>query len=120
RRLADVVMVGAGTIRIEGYGGLRLDEDSQRWRTERQLPPHPPLAIVSRDLDLDPTSPVFTDAPVRPIVVTHSLAPADRRAALAEVADVLVTGVGAVDLAAARTELADRGLRQVLCEGGPT
>ena len=26
RTLADVVLVGAGTVRVEGYGGLRVDE----------------------------------------------------------------------------------------------
>ncbi|WP_420114173.1 pyrimidine reductase family protein [Pseudactinotalea sp.] len=120
RRLADVVMVGAGTIRVEGYGGLRLDEDAQRWRTENGLPPHPPLAIVSHALDLDPRSTVFTDAPVRPLVLTHAGAPRDRLDALAEVADLLVHGEDAVDLVAARADLAERGLAQVLCEGGPT
>lgn len=120
RRLADVVMVGAGTIRVEGYGGLRLDEQAQRWRTEHGLPPHPPLAIVSHALDLDPASEAFTDAPVRPLIITHGGAPHDRLDALAEVADLVVHGEDAVDLAAARGELAERGLPQILCEGGPT
>lgn len=120
RRLADVVMVGAGTIRVEGYDGLRLDEDSQRWRVERGMPPHPPLAIVSHRLDLDPASEVFTDAPVRPLLITHEAAPRDRLDAFAEVADLVVHGTEAVDLAAARAALTERGLPQVLCEGGPT
>lgn len=120
RRLADVVMVGAGTIRAEGYGGLRLDQDSQQWRTENGLPPHPPLAIVSHTLDLDPASEVFTDAPVRPLVVTDHGAPREQQAALAEVADLVVHGRDAVDLTAVRAELAERGLPQILCEGGPT
>src|SRR5690606_37525602 len=92
RRLADVVMVGAGTIRVEGYGGLRLDEASQRWRLDHGRPAHPPLAVVSHALDLDPASRVFADAPVRPLVITHATAPAERRAALEDVADVVVRG----------------------------
>ena len=59
------------------------------------------------------------DATTRPIVVTHAAAPADRREALAEVADVLVCGDTSVDAAAMLAALAERGLPQVLCEGGP-
>lgn len=120
RRLADVVMVGAGTIRVEGYGGLRVDEESQRWRVAHGLAPHPPLAVVSRALDLDPGSEVFTTAPVRPLVITCAAAPQDRRAELETVADVVVCGDSEVDLRAARDGLVARGLPQVLCEGGPT
>lgn len=120
RRLADVVMVGAGTIRVEGYGGLQLDEASQRWRLDHGMPANPPLAIVSHALDLDPASRVFVEAPARPLVITHATAPAERRAALEEVADVVMRGDRTVDLAAARDALADGGLPQVLCEGGPT
>ncbi|WP_156251709.1 pyrimidine reductase family protein [Pseudactinotalea terrae] len=119
RRLADVVMVGAGTIRVEGYVGPLLDAPAQRWRVENGLPAHPPLAIVSHSLDLDPASALFTSAPVRPLVITHHAAPRERHAALAEVADLVVHGEDAVDLVAVRAELAERGLRQVLCEGGP-
>ncbi|HLV55026.1 MAG TPA: pyrimidine reductase family protein [Actinotalea caeni] len=120
RRLSDAVLVGAGTVRIEGYDGLTLDEESQRWRVEHGLPPHVRLAIVSHALDLDPTAAVFTEAPVRPLVVTHATAPAARREALAQVADVLVHGERSVDLPAAVADLAARGMPQVLCEGGPT
>jgi riboflavin biosynthesis pyrimidine reductase len=52
-------------------------------------------------------------------VVTSGAAPRTRRDALAEVADVVVAGDERVDLAAALAELAARGLRSVLCEGGP-
>ena len=32
RTLADVVLVGAGTVRVEGDGGLRVDETDAAWR----------------------------------------------------------------------------------------
>ena len=57
----------------------------------RGSPAQPPLAVVSSRLDLGPGHPFFTDATVRPFVVTHSAAPADRRAALAEVAELMMT-----------------------------
>ena len=119
RTLADVVLVGAGTVRVEGYGGLQVDEADVAWRRSRGLPSQPRLAVVSSRLDLGPEHAVFSRAVERPIVVTREAAPADRRAALAEVADVLVCGDDTVDLAAMVAALAGLGLRQVLCEGGP-
>ena len=52
-------------------------------------------------------------------MITCAAAPAAQRVALAEVADVLVCGDESVDLGDALGALADRGLSQVLCEGGP-
>ncbi|MGH3202735.1 MAG: dihydrofolate reductase family protein, partial [Streptosporangiaceae bacterium] len=46
-------------------------------------------------------------------------APADRRAALEERADVIVAGQETVDLKAAVAALAERGHRRMLSEGGP-
>lgn len=119
RRLCDVVVVGAGTVRDEGYGPMRLEAAAADWRTEHGLPPHPVFAIVSASLKLDPHSRIFTEAPVRPLVITCGAAPADRRDALAAVADVLVCGAKRVDTIAMVDALADRGLPQILSEGGP-
>lgn len=119
RRLCDVVVVGAGTVRAEGYGPMRLDEPAVRWRLAHGLPAQPVFAIVSARLDLDRSHRIFTDAPVRPIVVTAESAPEDRRAALADVADVLVAGDDHVDTSRMRSLLADRGLAQMHSEGGP-
>jgi riboflavin-specific deaminase-like protein len=120
RRPCDAVLVGAGTVRAEGYGPMRLDAASLDWRVAASLPPHPVFAIVSRTLNLDPASRVFTDAPVRPVVLTVETSPQARRTALAEVADVLVCGDVDLDARAAVDALAARGLRQVHCEGGPS
>lgn len=72
RMLADVVVVGAGTVLAEGYGALRLDADAVAWRLAHGLPEHPRFAVVTSRADLDPQSPVFARAPARPIVVTHA------------------------------------------------
>ena len=119
RGLADVVVVGAGTVRAESYGPTRAhDRHAARRAAAGQLPA-PVLAIVSSRLDLDPDHPVFTEAVVRPTVVTHQQAPEHRTFALAEVADVLVCGETAVDIVAALDALSDRGLKRQLSEGGP-
>jgi riboflavin biosynthesis pyrimidine reductase len=78
------------------------------------------FAIVSGSLDLDPNSEIFTDAPVRPIVVTTTRAPAARLARFEQVADVVVAGADGIDVSETVAALQGRGLRTVLCEGGPT
>lgn len=119
RMLCDGLLVGAGTLRHEGYRALRLDERRRAWRRERGRPDYPTLVVISGSLDLNPAQAAFADAPIRPIVLTHGRAPADRRAALAPVADVVAVGDDAVDLAAAVAALRERGLGRLLCEGGP-
>src|ERR1700761_3192332 len=106
RVLADVVLVGAGTARVEEYKPARrrpaLEDDLRAGR-----PPTVPIAVVSRKLDLDFTAPLFTGAPpdARTIVITCAGSPDDQRAAAALVADVIVAGDTAVDLEGARARL---------------
>lgn len=119
RWLADVIVVGAGTVRREGYGGTLLKGAALDWRRRHGLAPHPTLAIVSAKLNLDPGSSVFADAPVRPLVITCSAAPQARRTALAEVADVNDCGESRVDTGVMRSWLVERGLLQMHSEGGP-
>lgn len=120
RRLCDVVLVGAGTVRAEGYGPMRLDRASIEWRRANGLAEQPVFAIVSGALSLDPESTVFTEAPVRAIVVTIGTSPRAKRQAISRVADVVVCGEERLDVRVMLAELGKRALRQVLCEGGPT
>lgn len=119
RAMADVVLVGAGTVRIEGYGGIRVSDDDVAWRRTHGLDDQPALAVVSRRLDLDPDGDVFTKAVRRPVLVTTDAAHRRRGERFAHVADVIVCGETAVDLAAMLDVFANRGWRHVLCEGGP-
>lgn len=121
RDLADVVLVGRGTVTAEGYRALTPSPRRAAVRREFGLAADLPLAIVSGRLDLDPGSAVFDTARGAPrtIVVTCAQAPPDRLARLRARADVVVAGDAAVDLAAARSQLEERGLRRILSEGGP-
>ncbi len=119
RALCDVVLVGAGTARTEGYRPARVRPELAGLRAGRA--PTPPIALVSGSLDLDLAGALFTAAPAdaRTIVITSAASPAGRRAAVARAADVIVAGEDAVDLKQALAALAERGLGRVLCEGGP-
>lgn len=121
RYLADVVLVGAGTVRAEGYGPMALSAEAVAWRTANGLAPQPVFAIASGSALLDPASPVFTEAPVRPLVFTTGAGAASNDA-LAAVADVVVTAPTGprLDAQGLVDGLRERGLRRVHCEGGPT
>jgi riboflavin biosynthesis pyrimidine reductase len=121
RGFADVVLVGAGTVRAEGYGPVRLDDETQAARRGRGQPPIPPVAVVTNTLQLDWRSPLFTEASTPTIVICGGASDERRRRDAAETAEVITAGDGAqADLAVAMAVLADRGMLHVLTEGGPT
>ncbi|MGR2753674.1 pyrimidine reductase family protein [Agromyces arachidis] len=120
RSHADVVLVGAGTVEAEGYGGAGVVDSDAAWRAARGRAPQPRFAVVSTRLGLGPDHPFFAEALARPLVVTSERSPSDRRRALADVADVIVAGERRVDLALALAELAAVGMPSVLSEGGPS
>jgi len=123
RGCADMILVGAGTVRAEGYRPPRsLEETVAASRAASGRAPRPRLVVVSASLDLDPTAPLFADrdpADPPPIVATVASAPADRRAGLEPVAEVVACGETLVDLTGLLAVLDDIGARTVLCEGGP-
>lgn len=116
RMVCDGLLVGAGTVREENYHALTLDEPRRAWRARNGLTPYPRLIIASGSLRLDPGHRVFTEAPVRPLILTSPTAAAEARAALEPVADLLISS----DLGAAVAQLHGMGISQLLCEGGPT
>ncbi len=59
RAVADVVLVGAATVRAEGYGPVALPEEVRRRRLQSGRTAVPRLAVLSRRLDLDPDARFF-------------------------------------------------------------
>jgi riboflavin biosynthesis pyrimidine reductase len=102
RRRADCLVVGAGTLRAEGYDVPRL-----------------PLVVVSRSADLPPT---LAGAP-RGRILMATVATSDGLAAARKELgeeNVLVLGEDEIDLALLKSTLAGRGWEEQLCEGGPS
>ncbi|MGW4369121.1 pyrimidine reductase family protein [Nocardia takedensis] len=126
RDLADVVLVGAGTVRAENYGGARGAAGLRRALHQRGAGGHPdgsppPIAVVTSSAGLDPDSRLFHDTAVPPLIITTAIAPADRKRRLAEAGgEVIEAGGVAVTPKALLSTLAERGLHRVLCEGGPS
>ena len=120
RALADVILIGAGTARIEGY---RRATVRAPWLALREgRPGHPTMAIVSRSGDIPPLLQQAREDAGDVLLVTCKRAGNETidlaREALGE-DQVIVEGQESVDLAAALDTLALRGMRRILCEGGP-
>lgn len=122
RDLADVILVGSGTVRAEGYRPIKLGARRLQLRTRFGLAATVPIAVWTPSLNLDPSSRLFAEASpeARPIVLTCAVADSGRRASLAKVADVVTVGEQEPEPGRIRSALAERGLTRVLCEGGPT
>lgn len=122
RQIADVVLVGAETVRREGYSPVKLSEQARAQRREEGRPETPSIAIVSRSMEFDWSLPVFTEAPEHAptLIITNAIADSGRIAEAEKHADVIVAGDDEVEPATALRLLAQRGHRVVLCEGGPT
>src|SRR5687768_11068717 len=54
RALADAILVGANTVRTEGYRAVDLEPWQLRVREQEGLAPYPILVIISASADLDP------------------------------------------------------------------
>jgi riboflavin biosynthesis pyrimidine reductase len=121
RALADVVLVGAETVRQEGYRPARAREVFAARRAADGQATAPAIAVISRGLDLDFTAPLFTAPAVPTLVLTGAAAPAaGLAAARAAGADVVVAGDEyGVDPVRVVRELAGRGFVRLLHEGGP-
>jgi len=121
RGLADVVVVGAETVRQEGYRPARARAEFAEAREAAGQGPAPAIAIVSASLDLDFSLPLFT-SPLTPTLILTGAAAAPDRVATAEKAGarVVVAGDGVgVEPARAVQELAGLGFTRLLTEGGP-
>ncbi|MCX2924622.1 pyrimidine reductase family protein [Streptomyces sp. NEAU-W12] len=121
RALADVVLVGAETVRQEGYRPARARAGFAAAREAAGQGPAAAIAVVSASLDLDFSLPLFT-SPLAPTLILAGAAAPPARVAAAEAAGarVVTAGEGAgVDPARAVRELARLGHTRLLTEGGP-
>jgi riboflavin biosynthesis pyrimidine reductase len=120
RSLSDVILVGAGTARVEGY---RRATVRALWLWLRDgRPPHPTMAVVSRSAAIPPRLSEARENSGEVLLITCDRAGAEAislaRRTLGE-DNVIVVGDASVDLDAAVGALAARGLCRILCEGGP-
>lgn len=119
RGIADAVLVGAGTMRAEGYGPVRCDAATRAARRARGQETVPTVVVVSGSMRLDWASPFFTQADRRPIILTPNDGDPTAVGQATGLAEVITSGTGRVDLGAGLRRLRGRGIGIVVGEGGP-
>lgn len=122
REVADVIVVGASTARVENYSGVQFSVAQRLARQQRGQAEVPPLAVLTRSGLLERDAKLFVHTEVAPLILTSANAAEDTRRRLHGVAEVLdASGADSdsVDLRTALDLLAGRGLLRVLTEGGP-
>lgn len=111
----DALLVGAATLRSERYGTLVRDPELKRARQESGLDPDPLAVVLTRSMDLPWDCPLFTEGVGRVVIYTG----VDREPP-PTATEVEVIAVGSDPEVDGLAEwLHGRGIRSVLCEGGP-
>jgi riboflavin-specific deaminase-like protein len=114
RTQADALMVGAGTVRTERYGRVTKSEDLRAKRVAEGRAPEALAVVVSGRLDLPADLPML-GVPDQPVLIAtgaeHELPGLGGQVEYVRIGD---------DLPRLMAELHERGVRCVLCEGGPT
>jgi len=115
RTQVDAVMVGAGTLRAERYGRIAKSEELRERRVSEGLAREPLAIIVSGRLNLPADLPLLQEPQQEVVIVTRS--DAELRGTATRI-EYVRTGD---DLPLLMGKLRDeRGVRSILCEGGPT
>jgi riboflavin-specific deaminase-like protein len=115
RAVAEAVLVGTGTIRVEGYGRLVRDAERVARREAAGMTATPTAVLISRSFDIPWGAQLF-DAPDQPVIVYTGASGQPPEVA----APVEVVRVDDPSPRAVMADLRARGVRSVLCEGGPT
>jgi riboflavin-specific deaminase-like protein len=116
RTRVDAVMIGAGTMRAERYGRVVGDPAKRDRRRSEGLAEDPLMVIVSGRLDLPWDAPLFTEGHGEVLICTASEVEPPESETPVEV----VRQPAGIDLGALMTHLRTaRGVRALLCEGGP-
>jgi riboflavin biosynthesis pyrimidine reductase len=118
RTAADAILVGSGTLAAERYANL-LDDEQRARRVADGQPPHPLVVTLSHELALPRDVPLLDEPDVPILVFTY----AGEEIAVPEVGaelEVVRLSPDVPLLPAALIALGERGVRGVLCEGGPT
>lgn len=122
RARADLVLIGAGTLRAEDPPLLVREPDLIAQRRNEQREPQPINAVVSRTLDFVIESSAFFNCPeTRKWVFTSATAPAERVRALQRYAELIFLPENAgeeLDLSALVQSASAQGVKQLLLEGG--
>jgi 2,5-diamino-6-(ribosylamino)-4(3H)-pyrimidinone 5'-phosphate reductase len=118
RAKADAVIVGARTVRLDGWAIRVRDLRVRRRRVAGGKPPHPLNVVLSSRLDLSVKCQFFDHPKTEKLIITSRLAPRSRIRRFAHYGDVWVAPSTRIRPAVVLNELHKRGCKRVLLEGG--
>lgn len=114
RSWADVIIVGANTVRAENYGAITATYP----RRPAQLP-HPRIATISRSLDFDPDTKFFRDALSPPIILCPTAQAHSTQARRLSNAGADIVALPSLSPAAITQWAQENAYYRVVLEGGP-
>jgi 5-amino-6-(5-phosphoribosylamino)uracil reductase len=117
RASVDAILVGAGAIRSDNPRLLVRSATRRHERVARGLAENPVKVTLTRSGDLDPAASFFTTGQTGKIVYTSDGAAGSTRERLAGAAAVVAAG-DPLELPSVLADLAGRGVRRLLVEGG--
>ncbi|GIE97349.1 RibD family protein [Paractinoplanes rishiriensis] len=115
----DAILVGAATIRQDDPRLMVRSAERRAARVARGEQPHPVKVTVTSRCDIDPAAKFFALGEVDKLVYCASHRLASARERLGAVATV-IDGGDPVDLGRVTADLAGRGVRRLMVEGGGT
>jgi 5-amino-6-(5-phosphoribosylamino)uracil reductase len=113
----DAILVGAGTLRSDDPRLLVRSPQRRAAREAAGLAPSPMRVVLTGSGDLDPDARFFTDGAGERLVYCAGPGARAARSRLGAVAQVLDAG-DPLDLTGVLADLAGRGVRRLLVEGG--
>jgi riboflavin biosynthesis pyrimidine reductase len=117
RAIADAVLIGTGTLRVEGYARLIGSEERRARREAAGLAGDPTAVLLSRSLDVPWEAGLFADASQPVLVYTATDAEGELPDTAAPVEVVRLPDPSPTAMLA---DLRARGIAALLSEGGPT
>jgi riboflavin-specific deaminase-like protein len=118
RSRADAILIGATNLRIDDPD-LAIPEDERTARRDLGKPEPSRIVVTGGGDGITPEMKMFDPARGGPSIVVHTgRMPAEARARLAPVAELVELGAVTVAMNELLAWLAGRGVRTLLCEGG--
>ncbi len=118
RSRVDAVIIGAGTLRVDGHPLIIRDPKIRRLREKRRLTLHPVNVLLSRSLGIPIRRPFFKHPDTQKILYTTKTARENERKRFAKYAEVIVLPRRGSFLGRVLEDLHGRGFERILVEGG--
>ncbi|MEE2682887.1 MAG: dihydrofolate reductase family protein [Actinomycetota bacterium] len=120
RGIADIIIVGYGTVRDEQYRPPQLTKELIAERESIGQSPLPTIAIVSNRLNFDERIPLLSSYEYHPVILTSSSSPEINRERISSTSEIFLCGENKVNLREGVDTLSSRFGKVILVEGGPS